>query len=514
MHDPTTQQSKASSAPMSTVQSSSILPRFVKRLEYETLKDDKTQGPERSIFAWSNVALPASYFLVGFSDLLLTPMSVYMVNEMGAEPWQQTTISVISQLPWSFKVLYGFWSDVAPLGGLHRKPYFLLGYVLQTFCFLYLALLAWEGALTFPALASLVFLYTFGQIMADVMADTLVVEHSQATEAGAAKGQVQATCYAVRFLGSILGNLGGTCLYNKQSWGWGMTFWQICLLLGLLPPLLLFPAAPALWERRGKPVRPVPDQVRDIWDMCQQKAVWKPMAFVYLYNIFQVPCAAWQSFLQLGLGFPAWRLGLLSTAGAAMTFVGILAFKKFFFQSSWRALYLWTTALVASFSLAQIALVTRFNATVLHVSDFWFSMGDDVLANYVTGVQWLPVCIMYIQLCPAGSEGASYALLTTYGNVAGAVSSALAGVLAGIWDVTNSAMAAHQYSGLLNLTILTSILGPMPLLILWLLPKSSEEARKLRDSKKKSKLGGFMFLLVLLLSLMYTTWDCLSAMFE
>ncbi|CAM9167998.1 unnamed protein product, partial [Heterosigma akashiwo] len=104
MHDPTTQQSKASSAPMSTVQSSSILPRFVKRLEYETLKDDKTQGPERSIFAWSNVALPASYFLVGFSDLLLTPMSVYMVNEMGAEPWQQTTISVISQLPWSFKV--------------------------------------------------------------------------------------------------------------------------------------------------------------------------------------------------------------------------------------------------------------------------------------------------------------------------------------------------------------------------------------------------------------------------
>ena len=42
------------------------------------------------------------------------------------------------------------------------------------------------------------------------------------------------------------------------------------------------------------------------------QAVWKPMAFVYLYNLLQVPNVAWQSYLQLTLEFPAWILGLVS----------------------------------------------------------------------------------------------------------------------------------------------------------------------------------------------------------
>jgi hypothetical protein len=36
----------------------------------------------------------------------------------------------------------------------------------------------------------------------------------------------------------------------------------------------------------------------------------------------------------------------------------------------------------------------------------------------VAGIQFLPVCIMYMRLCPEGSEGATYAMLTTFGNIA------------------------------------------------------------------------------------------------
>ena len=33
---------------------------------------------------------------------------------------------------------------------------------------------------------------------------------------------------------------------------------------------------------------PIKKQIQEIWLTVQLKAVWKPMAFVYLYNVFQV----------------------------------------------------------------------------------------------------------------------------------------------------------------------------------------------------------------------------------
>lgn len=49
-------------------------------------------------------------------------------------------------------------------------------------------------------------------------------------------------------------------------------------------------------------------QLEQIWETVQLQAVWKPMAFVYIYNIMQIPNVAWQSFLQLSLDFEPWIL--------------------------------------------------------------------------------------------------------------------------------------------------------------------------------------------------------------
>jgi hypothetical protein len=47
-------------------------------------------------------------------------------------------------------------------------------------------------------LAAVVFLCTVGMIMGDVMADSLVVERGKFEEEGS-KGQMQASCYAIRY---------------------------------------------------------------------------------------------------------------------------------------------------------------------------------------------------------------------------------------------------------------------------------------------------------------------------
>ena len=111
---------------------------------------------------------------------------------------------------------------------------------------------------------------------------------------------------------------------------------------------------------------------------------------------------------------------------------------------------------------------------------------------------------MYMRLCPNGSEGASYAMLTTFSNIALVCASNLGSHLAGIWNVSNDAMRVHDVSGLWKLSVLTSTLAVLPLSLLWLLPANPEEQLKLAQSKVKSKVGGIFFLIVLFGSLTWT----------
>ena len=46
-------------------------------------------------------------------------------------------------------------------------------------------------------------------------------------------------------VGSVGGAVLGTIVYNRQQWGYGMTFSQVCLVNGCMPLLL---AAPFLYR--------------------------------------------------------------------------------------------------------------------------------------------------------------------------------------------------------------------------------------------------------------------------
>jgi hypothetical protein len=52
---------------------------------------------------------------------------------------------------------------------------------------------------------------------------------------------MQASCYSIRFGGSILGALFGAAVCNQKSWGWGLTFGQVAFLNGTIPFVLITP---------------------------------------------------------------------------------------------------------------------------------------------------------------------------------------------------------------------------------------------------------------------------------
>lgn len=83
----------------------------------------------------------------------------------------QTTISILSTLPWSLKLVFGFISDVFPIFGLHRKPYLTLGAIIYSFFSVLYAISEKDDVVL---LAGSLFISTLGMIMLDVMADTMV----------------------------------------------------------------------------------------------------------------------------------------------------------------------------------------------------------------------------------------------------------------------------------------------------------------------------------------------------
>jgi len=168
---------------------------------------------------------------------------------------------------------------------------------------------------------------------------------------------------------------------------------QVCALCGSLPLAILIPAIPSLYELEGD-AKSVRDQCSDIWHMVQLKAVWRPMAFIYIYNMFQTPNTAWNSYLQLTLHFPAWFLGFIALVGSVMTFAGIVAYKKYFFKSSWRFIYAFSSITTTIFSAMQLLLIFQINERYLGISNYPFAMGDDVLQQFLSGIQFLPSCVM------------------------------------------------------------------------------------------------------------------------
>ena len=787
-----------------------------------------------------NLIIPLGYFTIGFlSAFNTTPQNIYLVEVLNAEPAKQNLLNILVTLPWSLKIGFGFLSDAVPIGGLHRKPYLTIGSFITALAYLVYWYESKNGNHNYKLLALCVFVGACGQIMVDVMCDTMCVQRSK-FEPIDSKGQMQATCYSCRFAGALIGATLGmvvasssrTSVFDLHTWTFELTFAQVCLVNGLIPFFTLFPFlyflrenyprpkrgdaeravngwdaldtglgglgdvngsddkdkslgygavsesagaaggnahvpthaslggsgggersggagagagrsnrsgnanaegsaagnttlnsgsdqqaelfetktineaqhyvynytytdkqrsiayGEVLWEApaggtsaatgamgeaalhnagaasagagaelgppssfhygaspvlptlditvsvpsaqknktarggrdsygdidyeeedsgngiggnigssygRDSPVanentplfastksinsssgnkavysthernsrlselnnigdghmmyyderddsglvgrsskitsgagdgsadlndsggnrknyrRTIGKQLDDIWSTIQLQSVWLPMTFIYIYNVMQIPNVAWQSFLQLTLKFSPHFLGLSVCLGSLMTFVGVLTYKYYYFDATWRSIYIYSTLLCAFFSMLQILLIFGINRSVFGIGNYWFSMGDDVISAYIAGIQFLPVCIMYMGLCPSGSEGASYAILTTMGNIALNIANTLGNTLSGIWDVSNEALERGDMSGLWRLTTLTSFLSILPLLLIGLLPKNAAEQANLGLTQKRSRLGGQIFLTILVASL---CWVFITSMYS
>ncbi|GMH53341.1 hypothetical protein TrLO_g12200 [Triparma laevis f. longispina] len=393
--------------------------------------------PSVQLLRMENLAIPACYFVVGsLQGLSGVLMNVYPID-LGATEAQQITISGLRGLPASFKLVFGFISDGYLLFGYRRKSYMALGWGLcgGSMLFLYLTIKA-KGDPNITFLSCMYFLFGLGFWYADVMADSVVAEKAKLEPEGT-RGSLQSTCYAMRFFALMVFSPISTWLYSS----YGPT--SIIFLMGILPLVVMLPLVLRFREEFHPVVMTPKQQCNEIWKTVCSRAVWQPMGFVYLYNVLQVGNAAWKQYLVTVLEFTSVELNSLLIASYVLLYVGVMSYKYYFIKWSWRKVYIFTTTINGFLSGLQILLI--FGVT-FGLGNFWFALGDDAMAEFIAGIQFLPTTIMMVHLCPVGSEGASYAMFTTVHNAALNLSQVVSTLLLGIWPVGKAVLEAQNHN--------------------------------------------------------------------
>eukprot|EP00980_Cylindrotheca_fusiformis_P003938 scaffold871_cov130-Cylindrotheca_fusiformis.AAC.15 len=475
---------------------------------------------ELQLIRWDNILIPACYLCVGVCQGLNRPLLNVYPLDLGATEAQQATISLVVMIPATLKIIFGFVSDNFPILGYRRKSYILIGWLAVTVIMTLLyqqSDLSMEYDTTGNALPppnapsveslSLAFLaFGVGMWLADVMGDSIVVgclKFYCALEGGKKKaekarlepedrkGQLQSTCYASRFFGIMIAAPVSTYLYSACGPG-SIVILLACAPLPIIPLLFLF------YERQTYQIPSTKDHCIEIWNTVCCRAVWQPLGFLFLYNLLQVQNSAWRQYLRTVLGFTAQELNALLVVSYIFLFIGTVAYKYLFLHASWRRVYQFCILINGFLTMMQLLLIRQ---RTFGLSNFWFALGDDAAQEFISGVQFLPGSIMMVNLCPPGSEGASYALFTTAWNLAILLAPSISSTLLSIWDVSVEALASGYLDGLFNLSLLTAAIQTAPVFLLFMLPKTRGQLMDL--ASKPSILGGSIFLIIMFGSMSY-----------
>jgi BT1 family len=266
---------------------------------------------------------------------------------------------------------------------------------------------------------------------------------------------------------------------------------------------MLFPFLYFFKEDQNVSIHSIQHQCHEIWNTICSQSVWEPMAFIYIFNLLQVPNPAWRQFLATAYHFSSTQLNLLVVTTYALLLAGMILYKCCFLQTSWRRIFLICILFNAMCSSLQLVMISF--KIPKHWNPFWFALGDDALMELMIGIQKLPITILMMSLCPAGSEGVSYAMLTTLDNSAHMLSQALSTSLLGLWDTSKQALEVGNVNGIFNLSILTTVIQLSPIVIVGWMPRNRHELFALSERPwSGSPLGGMVILVVLVASIFWT----------
>ncbi len=457
--------------------------------ERERELQKEIEDRETNFWRLRNFTIPLFYFILGFALRYPTvALRVFMIRELVAEPHVQSLIAgVVMLLPFSLKIFFAFLSDGVPILGQRRKPYMIGGVLVAGGAWITLGMLESPGI---TSSSVLLFLSTLGIVWADTMVDTLVVERMR-FEHGSKVGNMQTTCWMLRYGGMFLGILLG---------GWLLRYGEVkpqtlFISLGSVILITLFPfmfplADEGMKDANGEEMEPptFKENTERIWEAVQLNSIWQPMIFVYIWNILPNDGDAWVNFLMGPLRFSDDEYSYILAIGTASGAVGALLYKTCLKTTGLHIIFYSTIVVSTILSCIPFILITRANVE-WGIPDFAFAMGNEVINDVAGFIMYMPVLIMCSKLCPDQVEGSVYALTCVVNNIGSQISMSFSSMLTHEFGIT-----LKNFDNLWQLHLVVVLLMLVPLAFVHLTPNrpgegNPDELRRRSETIRKQLNG-------------------------
>ena len=421
------------------------------------------------------IAILTVYFVQGILGLSRLAVSFFLKDELMLSPVQVSALLGIVFLPWMIKPVFGFISDGLPIFGYRRRPYLILSGILGTASWISLATIvntSWAATLAI-ALSSL------SVAMSDVIVDSLVVERAR-DESQAKAGSLQSLCWGASAIGGLITAYSSGLLlqYFTTRTVFGITALFPLIVSGVAWLIAESPVSKDPQDSNHTNPLPIKHQLEQLRQAISQKAIWLPMAFIFIWQATPNAESAFFYFSTNELHFEPEFLGRVNLVGSFASLAGVWIFQRFLKSIPFRVIFAWSTVLSSILGMTMLLLVTHTNR-LLGIDDHWFSLGDSLILTVMGKIVFMQVMVLAARLCPSGVEATLFALLMSVYNSAGTVSQAFGALITHWLGIT-----ATNFESLWLLVLITNLSTLLPLPFINWLPAAEEQTEAAKDGEE------------------------------
>ncbi|PON68357.1 Folate-biopterin transporter [Parasponia andersonii] len=388
----------------------------------------------------------------------------YMKDVQKVQPSEAQIYGGITSIPWIVKPLWGLLTDVLPILGYRRRPYFILAGAISAISMLIISLhenLHLVLALLFLTAGSA------GVAIADVTIDACVAQSSISHPSLAA--DLQSLCALSSSIGALMGfSVSGILVHLIGPKG-------VYGLLAIPAGLVLFVGI-VLKEPRmanfqyGQVNQKFLSAGNSMWTTLKSPSVWRPCLYMYLSLALSLNILDgmfyWYTDAKDGPGFSQENVGFIFSIGSVGSLLGAVLYQNVLKDHPFRDLLFWTQLLYGLSGMLDLMLVLRLNLK-FSIPDYFFVVIDESVSQMIGRLKWMPLLVLSSKLCPPGIEGTFFALLMSIDNIGVLSASWGGGLLLHVLKITRT-----QFDNLWLAILIRNILRVTPLCLLFLVPRA------------------------------------------
>ncbi|KAM1021775.1 hypothetical protein ACFX2I_042825 [Malus domestica] len=371
-------------------------------------------------------------------------------------------------IPWLMKPVWGLLTDVFPVRGYRRRPYFVLAGVIGTVSAL---TVAFSGNLAAVVALTWLIGVTAGVAIADVTIDACIARNS--IEIRSLASDLQSLCGFCSSAGALVGySTSGFFVHHLGPQG--------ALILLAIPPIFLTVLGFVIYEQRStnlhsqrkRAVEEVGVAMSGMYKTIKLPQVWKPSLYMYLSLALSINTQEgnfyWYTDPSAGPAFSQEFVGMIYAVGAVASIVGVLIYHKTLKNYPFRNLVFFAQLLYAMSGLLDLTFILRWNLA-LGIPDYFFVIMEECVFRIVTKIRWMPMIVLSTRLCPLGIEGTFFALLMCIDSLGSLSSKWGGGAVLHALNVTRT-----NFTNLWLALLIRNVLRFLTLGLIFLVPKADQ----------------------------------------